>query len=155
MGMSGPLTERSGRNNGRFFLGRIPLSEEISEFWRDLQKDHAWKYQESSPNQILEGCELQVQFADDEMVRASWFWSRRPRLLHEHSLLIWLLIAVAPVSLVLFHIFGLPLLIVAAAVTQVGIVRTARWRRDYELSIDRLIRDAKSGGDTFGHHLPS
>jgi hypothetical protein len=155
MGMSGPLTERSGRNNRRFFLGRIPLSEEISEFWRDLQKDHAWKYQESSPNQILKGRELQVQFADDEMVRASWFWSRRPRLLHEHSLLIWLLIAVAPVSLVLFHLFGLPLLIVAAAVTQVGIVRTARWRRDYELSIDRLIRFAKSGGDSFGHHLPS
>jgi hypothetical protein len=108
MGMSGPLTERSGRNNRRFFLGRIPLSEEISEFWRDLQKDHAWKYQESSPNQILKGRELQVQFADDEMVRASWFWSRRPRLLHEHSLLIWLLIAVAP---------GLP--------SSVSLIRTA------------------------------
>jgi hypothetical protein len=65
------------------------------------------------------------------------------------------LLRLHPVSLVLFHLFGLPLLIVAAAVTQVGIVRTARWRRDYELSIDRLIRGAKSGGDTFGHHLPS
>jgi hypothetical protein len=153
MGMSSPLTERSGRKNRPPFLGRIPFSEEISEFWRDLQKDHAWKYQESSPNQILEGCELQGQFDDDEMVRASWFWSRRPRLLHEHSLLVWLLIAVAPVALVLFHLFGLPLLILAAAVTQVGIVRTARWRRDYEPSIDRLIRSAKRGGDTFGHHM--
>ena len=45
------------------------------------------------------------------------------------------------------------LLIVAAAVTQVCIVRTARWRRDYELSIDRLIRAARSDGDTFGHEV--
>lgn len=153
--MSSPLTEHSGRNNRRPFLRRIPFGEQISEFWQDLQKNQAWKYQESSPARLLEGSEVQVRSDDDEMVRASWFWSRRPRLLHEHSLLVWSLLTLAVVSIVLFHFFGVPLLIVAAAVTQVCIVRTARWRRDYELSIDRLIRDAESGGDTFGQEVLS
>jgi hypothetical protein len=30
------------------------------------------------------------------------------------------------------------------------IVRSARWRRQYELSIDRLVRTCKNGRDTFG-----
>jgi hypothetical protein len=155
MGMGSPLTEHSGGNDRRPFLRKVPFGEQIREFWRDLQKDHAWKYRESSPDRLLEGSNVQVRGDNDEMVRASWFWSRRPRLLHEHGLLVWSLIALAPVCIFLCPLFGVPVSIMAVAVVQIGIVRTARWRRDYERSIDRLIRGGESGGDTFEHHMGS
>jgi hypothetical protein len=45
---------------------------------------------------------------------------------------------------------GVPVLIIAAVIVNAEIVRSVRWRRQYELSIDRLIRTSTNGRDTSG-----
>jgi hypothetical protein len=50
----------------------------------------------------------------------------------------------------MFPAIGVPLIIAAAVISNAGIVRSVQWRRQYELSIDRLICTGKNGRDTFG-----
>jgi len=47
-------------------------------------------------------------------------------------------------------VIGVPLLIVAAVIVNTEILRSVRWRRQYESSIDRLIRASTNDRDTFG-----
>jgi hypothetical protein len=55
------------------------LGRALSEVWQDLQADPKWKYEQLAPVQLLEKSELRVRLTDSsELVRATWFWSRRP-----------------------------------------------------------------------------
>jgi hypothetical protein len=56
-------------------------------------------------------------------------------------LLAWLLVALGlPFWLIVVPAIGLPLLLISAVVANTDIARSVRWRRQYELSIDRLVR---------------
>ncbi|HET9374607.1 MAG TPA: hypothetical protein VFO40_06515 [Chthoniobacterales bacterium] len=142
--------------NHRHVSDRRPEKSRFSkclvELWRDLHDDQHWKYEASSPVQILENLKLdRCQQNHDELVRAEWFWNRRPRFLRATSYAVWLLAALGlPFWLFIIPAIGVPLLIISAVAVGTEIVQNVRWRRQYELSIDRLVRASVSGKDTFG-----
>ena len=131
--------------------GKPSLGKALSEVWQDLQADPKWKFEQLAPVQLLEKSELCVHLTDSsELVRATWFWSRRPRLLSVASTTLWITVALGlPFWLFRVPSIGVPLIIVAAVVVTTDIVRSLRWRREYESSIDRLIR-AIAGHDSGG-----
>jgi hypothetical protein len=85
------------------------------------------------------------------LVRAEWFWNHRPRLLRTTSCVVWLLAALGlPFWLFIIPAIGIPLLIISAVAVDTEIVQSVRWRRQYELAIDRLVRTSVNGKDTSG-----
>ncbi len=87
------------------------VTNHLGGFCRDLEDNQRWKYDELSPVQLLEKLKLDEYPTDKgEFARAE------------------------------FPAIGVPLLIIAAVVVATGIVRSVRWRRQYGLSIGRLIR---------------
>jgi hypothetical protein len=124
----------------------------LAELWNDLQDEQHWKYEASSPILILEKLNLDTcQQNNDELVRAEWFWNRRPRLLRATSCVVWLLVVLGlPFWLFIIPAVGIPLLIISAVAVDTEIVQSVRWRRQYELSIDRLVRTSINGKDTSG-----
>ena len=120
---------------------RCGLGKALSEVWRDLRADPKWKYEQLTPIQLLEKSELRIPLPDSgELVRATWFWSRRPRLLSIASSILWISVALGLPFWLRIPSIGVPLIIVAAVVINTDLVRSLRWRHQYESSIDRLIR---------------
>ena len=121
---------------------KLNFTKHLAGFWRDLEDNQRWKYGELSPVQLLEKMKLDERPTDkDELARAEFFWRRRPRLLPATGYIFWIIVALGlPAWLFVFPAIGVPLLIISAAVVNAGIVQSVRWRRQYELSIDRLIR---------------
>jgi hypothetical protein len=76
----------------------------------------------------------------DERTHAEWIWSRRPRVLLATSIVLWLILIFGMPFLVGIPQVGLPLLTIWALTVGTEIVRSVRWRGDYERSIGRLIR---------------
>jgi hypothetical protein len=132
---------------GEGYFGKL-----IGQVWGDLRDNPHWKYEELPPAQLLGRSAYYRHPPDkDELWRANWFWSRRPCLLQAASGMVWLIVILGlPLWLLGFPVIGLPLLIIATVMANTEIVRSARWRRQYELSIDRLVRTCKNGRDTFG-----
>jgi len=123
----------------------------LGEVWQDLQDDPHWKYEELSPVTLLEKSELSYRVHSGELARTNWFWRRRPRLLRTTSSILWLLVALGlPLWLFVAPAIGVPLIVIAAVIIDTEIVRSVRWRRQYELSIDRLIRTSTNNRDTLG-----
>jgi hypothetical protein len=118
------------------------FSRHLVGFWRDLEDNQRWKYDELSPVQLLEKLKPdECPPNKDELARADFFWRRRPRLLPATGYIAWIIVALGlPAWLFVFPAIGVPLLIISAVVVNAGIVRSVRWRRQYESSIDRLIR---------------
>jgi hypothetical protein len=131
------------------FWKKLSFGQRLAEVWQDLQHKQNWKYAELSPAQLLEGLKLLRYSRDhDELARANWFWGRRPRLLPAASFMVWLTVALGlPFWLFIVPPVGVPLLIIAVLISNTDIVRSVRWRRQYELSIDRLIRISTNGRD--------
>ena len=121
---------------------RCGLGKALGEVWHDLQADPKWKYEQLAPVRLLEKSELPIYPTDNsELVRATWFWSRRPRRLAAASSILWVTVALGlPFWLFRIPPIGVPLMTVAAVVVNTDLVRSLRWRRQYESSIDRLIR---------------
>lgn len=130
---------------------KLSFAKRLGEVWQDLQDDPHWEYEQLSPVQLLEKSELHRYPPDnDELARANWFWHRRPRFLQAASCIVWLIVALGlPLWLFIFPAIGVPLLIIAAVIVNTEIVRSVRWRRQYELAVDRLIRTCTNGRDTF------
>ena len=133
--------ETDRRRNVHGSSEKFILTKPLVRVWRDLEDKQLWKYDELSPVRLLEKLKLNEYPADkDELARAEHFWSRRLRLLPVISYVFWLTAALGlPFWLFIFPTIGVPLLIVSALVVNTEIVRAVRWRRQYELSIDRLI----------------
>ena len=131
---------------------KFSFAKPLTKFWQDLQDDQNWKYEASSPVQLLEKLKLDSgPKNNDELARAEWFWSRRPRLLPIFSYVVWLLAALGlPLWLFVVPAIGVPLLIISAVAVDTEIVGSVRWRRQYEKSIDRLIHTSANDKDTFG-----
>lgn len=133
--------ETDRRRNVHGSSEKFNLTKPLVRVWRDLEDKQHWKYDELSPVRLLEKLKLNEYPPDkDELARAEHFWSRRLRLLPVISYVFWLTAALGlPFWLFIFPTIGVPLLIVSALVVNTEIVRAVRWRRQYELSIDRLI----------------
>jgi hypothetical protein len=118
------------------------LTKHLVGIWRDLGDNQRWKYDELSPVQLLEKLKPAKYLVDNsELERAEYFWSRRPRFLRLIGYVAWLFIALGlPFWLFIVPAIGVPLLIVSAVLANTEIVQSVRWRRQYELAIDRLIR---------------
>lgn len=131
--------------------------QDLGEFWRDLREHSAWKYEEFPPSQLLEKSELHRHPThQDELARADWFWSRRPRRLSTLSWVLWFVAALGlPLWLFVFPWIGVPLLMIAAVIATLETVRSVRWRRQYELGIDRLIRISASDKNSLGEDVLS
>ena len=74
------------RANFRASSEKFNFTNHLVGFWRDLERDLEdnlhWKYDELSPLPLLEKLKLAECPADnDELARAEFFWSRRPRFL--------------------------------------------------------------------------
>jgi len=120
---------------------RCGLGQALSEVWHDLRADPKWKYERLTPIQLLEKSDLRIHLPDSgELVRATWFWSRRPRLLSVASSILWITVTLGLPFWLRIPSIGVPLTILAAVVINTDLVRSLRWRRQYESSIDRLIR---------------
>jgi hypothetical protein len=122
-------------------LEKHGFGQALREVWHDLRADPKWKYEQLTPIQLLDKSELRIRLPDSgELVRATWFWSRRPRLLSVASSLLWITVALGLPFWLRIPAIGVPLTILAAVVINTDLVRSLRWRHQYESSIDRLIR---------------
>jgi hypothetical protein len=127
----------------------------LSTIWRDLAKEPVWKYDELPPFLLSQLTEKDLLEADhSELARAIWFWLRRPKLRFPESA------ALIIVALCVLLCFSVALLDwpgtskpervaeVTIVLFEVAVViyavwhrlKSIRWRREYERSIDRLIR---------------
>jgi hypothetical protein len=122
-------------------LEKHGFGQALREVWHDLRADPKWKYEQLTPVQLLEQSELRIRLPDSgELVRATWFWSRRPRLLSVASSLLWITVALGLPFWLRIPAIGVSLIILAVVVINTDLVRSLRWRHQYESSIDRLIR---------------
>jgi hypothetical protein len=139
---------------------RISTIDGLSTIWTDLTTEPVWKYDESPPFLLsqLTGTDL-LEASDSELARVIWFWCRRPKLmLHDSAvLMIVALCVLISLSIALVSWPGtsppkrideviIVLFELAAAIYATGHrLRFLRWRREYERSIDRLIRNLHPG----------
>jgi hypothetical protein len=125
-------------------IGRYGIMRRLTRIWRDLKNEQQWKYRELPPATLFEALKLNLLYADEsEFARAGWFWLRRPKPFTEsllRSLIcvsggpLLLFVPKAGLALSLAWCLGVRLAAIAEE------VRLIIWRREYELSIDRLIR---------------
>src|SRR5260221_9500210 len=135
-------TQRNHRPVSRRPPEKSRFSKHLAEFWHDLQDEQHWKYESSSPVQILEQSDLDTcQQNNDELVRAEWFWNRRPRLLRATSCVVWLLAALGlPFWLFIIPAIGIPLLIISAVGVDNQIGAFQRWGRPDQIHIYCIVR---------------
>jgi hypothetical protein len=128
--------------------------------WRDLTSEPVWKYKELPPLLLAELTNLDLfEVGDSELARAQWFWSHRRKLpLHKSTALLFVGLCVT-LSLATAFVAGLEtsipkrvaemiisvLALVAAIYLITRRIGLVRWRREYELSIDRLVRTIHPG----------
>jgi hypothetical protein len=141
-------------------MKRMSTIDGLSTIWTDLTTEPVWKYDESPPFLLsqLTGTDL-LEASDSELARVIWFWCRRPKLmLHDSAvLMIVALCMLISLSIALVSWPGtsppkrideviIVLFELAAAIYATGHrLRFLRWRREYERSIDRLIRNLHPG----------
>ena len=126
----------------------------LSAIWKDVTTEPAWKYDELPPFMISQLTERDLlEASDSELARTMWFWSRRLKVRFHGSA--GLIIVALCIGISLFIAFSNwpGTLIAEAVIILFGIVCEValevqrlgfvRWRREYEASIDRLIRTSR------------
>jgi hypothetical protein len=144
-------SKKSQSAHKRSLSEKHPFGRFLSDAWKDLQNGQHWKYEQLSPIKLLQRSKhLRYSPDNDELTRANWFWNRQPRWHQAISFTLWLIVALGlPFWLFVFPAIGVPFVIMVAVIANIVIVRSVRWRRQYELSIDRLMRTCENGTDTF------
>ena len=127
----------------------------MAQMWRDLTTEPPWKYKELPPLLLAEVTKLDLfEVGDTELARAHWFWSRRPKLsLHESAaLLVMALCAIVSLTIAFVAWPGTSItkridemvILLFEVIVEICLIverlKFLRWRADYELSVDRLIR---------------
>jgi len=137
------------------------IEEGLWGMWRDLTTEPVWKYEELPPFLLPELIELDSSEVNDaECSRAIWFWSHRrakPALHDSFALMVATLAVLVSLIIVLVDWASTSTPKRAAEVAillwQVVVViwvivnrrKFLRWRREYELSVDRVIRTIYQG----------
>ena len=114
-------------------------------FWKDFNSDENWKFPELSPIQLQKSLDVPWSFIDrGEYVRAEWMWSRKPKLILGEGGLGYAILVFVALLLLLIPQAGVFLTVgwcfTMLSVIGRDIVRSIRWRRDYEVSISRIMR---------------
>jgi hypothetical protein len=127
---------------------------------RGIMTDPVWKYEELPPFLLSQVTKLDLpEASDSELSRAIWFWLRRPKLMFHDSatVIIMALCILTTLSIALVNWPGTSMSKRVAEVTIVFLevsveiyaigyrLKFLRWRREYERSIDRLIRTLHPG----------
>ena len=117
------------RANVRASSEKFHFTKHLVGFWRDLEDNQHWKYDELSPAQLLAKLKLDECPVDkDELARAEFFWSRRPRLLPATGYIVWFILLLGlPYWLFIVPAIGVPLLMISAVVVDTGIVPVDLW----------------------------
>lgn len=114
-------------------------------FWQDCNCKEDWKFPELPPGQLQNSFGASWSFVDrGECIRAEWMWSRKPKLILGDGGLGYALLVFVALLLMLIPHFGI-LLTIAWCFTMLGAIardigRSIRWRREYEVSITRIMR---------------
>ena len=114
-------------------------------FWKDFNSDEQWQFQELSPVQLQKCLDVPWSSIDrGEYVRAEWMWSRKPKLMLGEGGLGYAIMVFVALLLLLVPQVGVFLtaawcFAMLGAIAQ-DVVRSIRWRRDYEVSISRIMR---------------
>jgi len=113
-----------------------------SHFWTDLKAVPEWRFPEIPPWQIERY--LGSPVVDyGERVRAEWLWQRRPKEFMNNGAIIYVLLGTVSILLLLVPVIGIFIdaawLLSGSLLIASDIVRNVRWRRDYEVSLCRLI----------------
>jgi hypothetical protein len=121
------------------------LNQRLAAMWSDFQAAD-WKFPELPPRAILKTIHFDKRWLDNfELRRAQWLWERRPALMLGEDWRAYALVIIIALSLFLVPVWGAALSGCWIMITFTGIfrdiVRLSRWRRDYESSIARLIRN--------------
>ena len=112
-------------------------------FWKDFNCGEHWRFPELSPVQLQQS--LDIRWIDrGEYARAEWMWSRKPKLILGEGGLGYAILIFVALLLLLIPQIGV-FLTTAWCITMLGaisrdVVRSIRWRRDYEVSITRIMR---------------
>ena len=142
-------------------IGPNEIGRALLNIWSDLAAEPVWQYQELPPFLLPELSKLNWQGADDsELSRAAWFWLRRPKstfcegrtalVLEGLCLLLFVITAFVGSSKISISELAIEVPIVLFAVV-IGIgaivyqVKLVQWRREYERSVNRLIRTIYRG----------
>jgi hypothetical protein len=124
------------------------LLNRFQDFWRDFNTVNEWRFPELSPYSLQKWLELDLRRVDrSEFKRVEWMWRRKPKpLLGEGVGGYILLIFVASLLLLIPHL-GILLAAAWCLAMVVAIandtVRLARWRREYESGMVRVIRSGR------------
>ena len=114
-----------------------------SRFWTDFQSEQDWRFPEVPPWQIYRYLGYPI-LDDSESLRAEWLWRRRPREILGRGVLGYTLLIVISILLLLIPLIGILIeaawLFICSMLIASDVVRNVRWRRDYEVSLCRLIR---------------
>ena len=129
-------------------MSRPELLNRFHDFWRDFNSVNQWRFPELSPYSLQKWLELDLRRVDrSEFKRVEWMWRRKPKpLLGEGVGGYILLIFVASLLLLIPHL-GILLAAAWCLAMVVAIandtVRLARWRREYESGMVRVIRSGR------------
>ena len=132
------------------------IKDRLLAIWRDLDTEPVWLYHELPPFELPELKALTSHIAtDSELSRVVWFWLRRPKsTLYESGTALAVEVLCVLLSLII-AVFDWPFTSISGAAAEViillflaaieigGIAHRARlihWRREYERSVNRLIR---------------
>jgi hypothetical protein len=130
------------RKSGDFMQRADPR---IVGWWRDFQYPSHWRYPDLAPQEVLASRQFKLELAaGPELKRAAWLWCRRPRLILGSGALSYVIMVacitlamVVPVFGIFFALAWLGVWVLAIAADT---IRYVRWRRDYEMALDRLFR---------------
>jgi hypothetical protein len=117
----------------------------IVGWWRDFQYPSRWRYPDLTPSDLLTLRHFKAGLtAESELQRAVWLWSRRPRLILGSGALSYVIMVACTLVALLIPVCGfffagawLGVWVLAIAADT---IRYVRWRRDYEMALDRLLR---------------
>jgi hypothetical protein len=120
-----------------------PLFVAIMYSRKKVDADPVWKYEELPPAALIKSLHQESAALDqDELSRAEWFWSRRPKVLSESLTFFFFYLTVA---VCLFYLipdtfwFLLLWILAGASCASIDRIRLDRWRNEYESSIERVF----------------
>jgi len=117
----------------------------IVGWWRDFQYPSRWRYPDLAPQEVLAGRQLKIELAaEPELKRAAWLWFRRPKLILGYGAFSYVIMVACITVAMLVPVIGIFVALVWLCIWVLAIaadtIRYVRWRRDYETTLDRLLR---------------
>jgi hypothetical protein len=137
-----------GTGYRRYIVSCLELLNRLHDFWRDFNTVNRWKFPELSPSYLQKWLNLERGTVDyAEYVRAEWMWRRKPRSPLGEGRSGYILLVFLGLALLFIPHLGIPLaaawyFAMFAAIAK-NTVRVARWRREYESGIVRVIRSSR------------